>query len=247
MKKQNYRRKCLTASLTVEAALVFAIVFFSLGMVDLFFPVLKLQLATYQTMYKVATKSQSICALAGDKYSLASEGYLVATCYRQWKDKSDTGVLFYAKEEGNVVVLKAFYEVDFFTGLLPKKKLRLSSQVRVPLWTGYERKKNCDVYVYITKNGRVYHKSLDCYHLKIQIREIATSKVSSYRNEDGAKYYPCEFCGKKKKGQDTVYITSDGTRYHYNRECLALMRYIQKVPLSEVVDSYPPCKTCGGE
>lgn len=103
-----------------------------------------------------------------------------------------------------------------------------------------------DEYVYITENGKTYHKSMDCYHLKINKRPVLFSEVSSLRNENGGKYYACEHCSKKRipEQYETVFITTDGTRYHLDEFCPGLKRSVIKVRLSEV-GNRKPCKNCG--
>ncbi|SEL66333.1 hypothetical protein SAMN04487770_11483 [Butyrivibrio sp. ob235] len=116
-------------------------------------------------------------------------------------------------------------------------------------FTGYspgeshEKNDETDELVYITDHGTVYHKSLDCSHLKLSVKQISKSEVSGKRNADRAKYYPCEYCGKK--AGSSVYITNFGSRYHSNRNCSGIKRTIRTVRLSEAIGK-SPCKECAG-
>ncbi len=107
---------------------------------------------------------------------------------------------------------------------------------------GREEAKDTEELVYITESGTVYHRSLDCSHLKIRIRQVSKSEVKNMRNADRAKYYPCEYCGAGKGSK--VYITNYGNRYHSNINCSGLKRTIRTVPISEV-GGRGPCSECG--
>ena len=122
-----------------------------------------------------------------------------------------------------------------------------TAHASVRKWTGYDV---CSVlttteeaeYVYITEHGSVYHRSLSCRHLNIRV--VSATEVDSLRNNNHAKYYPCEYC---KKGYSTglMFITPDGNRAHNNAGCSALKRRVKLVKLSEV-GARGPCKDCGG-
>lgn len=101
-------------------------------------------------------------------------------------------------------------------------------------------------YVYITENGRVYHESKDCSHLRRKIEKIEKGSLQTIRNESGGKYYPCELCLKKKNDKEAMvfYITRDGNRYHKSSECSGLKRTIKRVPY-ESVKTWRACKRCG--
>ena len=124
-----------------------------------------------------------------------------------------------------------------------------TAHASVRKWTGYDV---CSVlttteeeeYVYITEHGSVYHRSLSCSHLNVNIRVVSATEVDSLRNNNHAKYYPCEYC---KKGYSTglMFITPDGNRAHNNAGCSALKRQVKLVKLSEV-GARGPCKDCGG-
>lgn len=96
--------------------------------------------------------------------------------------------------------------------------------------------------VYVTEFGSVYHRDLQCSHIKLTIRPVGKSQVDSLRNTFGEKYYACEFCGAK--AGSTVYITSDGNKYHSTLECSGLKRTVREVDLEEV-SHMRPCSKCG--
>ncbi len=98
--------------------------------------------------------------------------------------------------------------------------------------------------VYITEHGAVYHKDIGCKHLAPSIKSVVFSEIEALRNNDGGKYYPCEYCGEKVAGGN-VFVTEYGRRYHTRVNCPGLKRTIQTIPISEV-GGRRPCSNCGG-
>lgn len=97
--------------------------------------------------------------------------------------------------------------------------------------------------VLVTDTGHVYHRSRNCPSLNIRPKMEKLEGISSLRNDGGGKYYPCEYCVKKKNTPEEVYITPDGDRYHYKKDCQGLKRTIYEVPISEV-GKKRACKRC---
>ena len=90
-------------------------------------------------------------------------------------------------------------------------------------------------YVYVAKNGVVYHKSRSCTYLMPKIRAVMREGADGYR--------ACEYCGKN--AGEIVYVTSEGECYHSIRNCSRLKRTVERKKLSEV--SLPPCSKCTGK
>lgn len=154
-----------------------------------------------------------------------------------------------SNEEGCIdIVVK--YKVKIPIKIFTLKDMTMLQRVRVRTWTGYQiepvygaEKVDGKTYVYITETGYVYHKSMECSHLKLSIKEVNGIPVF-LRNNNGAKYHRCEECCKGKLDPDTVYyITSFGNRYHRMKTCSGLKRSIKKIPVSEV-GSRKPCSRC---
>ena len=102
--------------------------------------------------------------------------------------------------------------------------------------------------VYVTENGEVFHRSLQCRILKIRPSAVSADEVGNLRNNSGGKYYPCDYCcGGRPVTSGLVYITAEGIRYHADRDCGEITRYVRKIALSEAEKSYRPCYFCGGE
>lgn len=132
------------------------------------------------------------------------------------------------------IVLNASYRIKTpFPGILDLS-LPVSVRTAHRVWSGKEMEGGAqeEEVVYVTKTGTVYHDSLSCSHLKLSVREVSVSQLDKLRNEDRAKYYPCEFCGDRKGS--TVYITNYGNRYHVSRNCSGIRRDIRSIPISQV-------------
>lgn len=115
-------------------------------------------------------------------------------------------------------------------------------------WTGKDKgTETQEEMVYITDTGKVYHTFIDCKYLKPSLTTISYDMVGEYRNESGAKYYPCDKCtiGRPDEMVTVVYITDYGNRYHFGITCSALTRNIRSVKRSEVT-GMPLCSKCGG-
>ena len=118
------------------------------------------------------------------------------------------------------------------------------------LWNGYAVEGEStgleqEQLVYITENSEVYHLTTSCTHLRLSVRAVDFSGLDSERNNGGGKYYPCEVCARGDT-PDTVYICSEGDRYHFRSDCYTLTRSYTAVPLSEIEDTHRPCSGCGG-
>lgn len=111
----------------------------------------------------------------------------------------------------------------------------------IPTYSGEEENGGGPT-VYVTQNGSVYHTSLLCTHLNLSISLVDMSEVPSLRNANGAKYYACEYCVKRRQTLEQVYITTDGDRYHSRINCGALTRHINEVSLDDI--DLPLCKRC---
>ena len=133
------------------------------------------------------------------------------------------------------VVAKYSVKIPFIN-----KRIHLSQRAYVKDWSGVSVKDDIEV-VYITKNGKVYHKDLSCKHLNFNIRKVSKGKLESERNNSGGKYKECDYCGSKKT--DVYYLTDDGDRYHSKLSCPSLTRNVISINISEVGERRG-CKDC---
>ncbi len=126
----------------------------------------------------------------------------------------------------------------------------LTARARTHAWTGYDRSGSATTedgerIVYVTETGTVYHLSRSCTHLDLSIRPIAAGTQGEYRNSAGGNYRVCEICGAPLPGQEVVYITNEGDRYHSSLTCSGLKRTILEIPISQV-GNRRACSRCGG-
>lgn len=87
--------------------------------------------------------------------------------------------------------------------------------------------------VYITENGTRYHTDTGCVSLHISVQTVHSSQLSTMRNQNGGRYYPCERCHPSKSG--VFFITRDGDRFHRGADCSSLKRTVRAVTLEEAV------------
>jgi len=100
-----------------------------------------------------------------------------------------------------------------------------------------------DDYVYMTKNGSVYHRSRECSHIRLHIQAVKGSDIKNLRNESGEKYKKCIYC-KPKLSDEHLYISTDGNKYHNTLTCSGLKRTVIRVKLSGL-ENVGPCSRCG--
>ena len=81
--------------------------------------------------------------------------------------------------------------------------------------------------VYVAETGTVYHTDPNCTHLKLSIQEIDRAALKTARNSSGGKYHACELC--HDHGEGSVYITKEGDRYHSSLACSGLKRTVHEV------------------
>lgn len=105
-----------------------------------------------------------------------------------------------------------------------------------------EAEETVDV-VYVTRTGTVYHESLSCTYLRMNITKVSPDNIADKRNNSGGKYSECNLC-KELKQNSILYITDNGTKYHYSLQCSALSRDIEEKNRSEV-EGMRACSKCG--
>lgn len=145
------------------------------------------------------------------------------------------------------LVAEVTYRIPFSP--FPISTVRFRNQVQVHDWTGYSKNgKDADSnqngeMVYVTDRQTVYHTSEICTHLQLSILETTKDKVSSLRNENGGKYYPCPHCADSSQTKGRVYIARSGDRYHIVSGCQSLNRNVRLVPKTEIYGK-SECSRC---
>ena len=139
----------------------------------------------------------------------------------------------------------------FFPGIIAFRGYPIEARYFGHAWTGYEAggagaaaETEEDPIVYITETGTVYHRNLNCKHLKHAVHAVSVQEALAASNNSGESYTPCEICGGYSNGRGFVYIAEGGDRIHSTVNCPGLKRTIYYVHLSEV-GGRPPCSLCG--
>ena len=150
---------------------------------------------------------------------------------------------------GDIIDLVLDYRVRPLIPLIGFRDIPIEARYYGHAWTGYdisggfEADEEGEEMVYVTEHGEVYHRDIDCVHLRIKFRSVGFSELDVLRSLDGSRYYPCEYCGGAI-GAGNVFITDYGNRYHSTASCRGLKRKIYTIPISEV-GGRRPCSACG--
>ena len=247
-------------SVSVEAAISFPIFLFTM----LFFVYVCQIYRAKATIYEGCIETADYMAqysylseqIAGEKNLIteaAAAGMLLIRFREYVDDKAllekyvvggESGVCFVGSslpDDHGYIDLQITYLVHVNIPLLGSHSHLCREHIRQRAYLGY-REPEEDInedednrYVFVAKNGVVYHTSRSCTYLMPDIH--SSSKTSA----ESSGYTPCEYCGASAEG--TVYITTDGDRYHSVRNCSRLKRTVFRKKKSEV--ELPPCSKCG--
>lgn len=159
----------------------------------------------------------------------------------------ELGVYAYtAGERIPVIELPEIYTYRLPVSIVPLPPLVITNQGRVHSWTGMDEPSDSDTseeMVYMAVSGSVYHNNRRCSYLNLSISQASGAEVGHLRNQNGARYAPCESCSRGKDPAKIIYITGQGTRYHNQIRCSRLKRTVRMVPLSET-DGRSLCSRC---
>ena len=256
--RQNTRRDRLykRGSLTIEAALVLPIFIFMMVCVMSLSALLLFQLSLKASMQE----EMKLCAMQNVEGQIPSADEMaqrilspineIILAIAPVEGKSD-GIEF--SEEGStdeILRLQARYKAKLYYDFADLFAREFAQEAVYHNWDGYRLGLCSDVgdveeeYVYITETGEVYHRSRNCSHIRLRIRQIAGSQIETARNSSGGRYKSCEHCHSRPT-DGSIYITEDGDRYHNSLSCSGLKRTVTAVPISQVGDRRP-CSRCGG-
>lgn len=251
---------CLPAVFTLEAAVVLPFLASFFVTLLFFFRVMQVE-SQVQNALDDTGRTLAV-VLASEKEEHAGASGLAAAEYlmlkelrgkklieRYVKQKAAGIHIMSSKFDGAFVELTASYSMRVCVPLVfpGKKEFRVVQRARCRKWTGYsqqETDKEDDVWVYIAKEGTVYHTTRECSHIRLSIRQTAYQDISRLRNENGEKYHACELCVKNGEKRTMAYITNQGNRYHFGLNCPGLKRTVFMMRLSEV-GTRRACSKCG--
>lgn len=251
-------RTSLSASLTIEAALVLPLFLYLMIGVLGFVSFMGKTGAMEQALCKTA-KEMAVFAYAsengdGKNSSLAggiSSGYAYAALQKEANGLKNFHLGYSTFMEKEEIDLVAAYRIQSKVPFFAFGSPQILQRACVRAWTGRDFRKEHAAgagqagkqTVYVTEHGSVYHKSLQCTHLKLSIQQILPSDAAAKRNRYGEKYYACSCC--RSGTGSSVYITDTGNRYHADLSCSGLKRTIKETPVTET-GHLRPCSKCGG-
>lgn len=256
----------LTASLTVEAALVLPVFLFAVLAVIMIGEAVRfssnlnaslMESAKKMSIYAYAGKNVAAGSVGGKVISMtAGKNMVTADLGKTYTEVSPveggiSGLSFIHSSvmgPDQMIDLNVVWKMKIMFPLPGINGFKVIDRARIRAFTGYDNTRRVDrsgeseEMVFITERGTVYHRDRNCRHLNIKISTVNRASVKGMRNSSGGKYYPCEYCGKGTG--DNLYITEDGDRYHTKISCPGLKRTIKTVPISEV-GGRGPCARCG--
>ena len=149
--------------------------------------------------------------------------------------------------EDDMISLIATYQVKPIYSFMGFSKFRFMNVCKIRAFTGYEVELEKDEeeggeYVYVTKKGKVYHKSLNCTYIKVNTTAVNAKDIGDYKSKSGEKYTACEICGDEPAAK--YYITNYGNRYHTTVNCSSIKRDVIKISIHDV-GNRTPCSKCG--
>lgn len=254
--------KChFAGSLTLETALVLPIFLFAMITLLYYGEVIRYTDTVASSLHQTA-REMAVKAYATERLGVSGGGKVGSIAFSETyvrskvsdslsKGKMKEGEIAYYRSsimKHDIIDLVAIEKIHIPYEFLGLPELSLMDRARVHAFTGYDptgydrTEDDTEEIVYITSRGSVYHRNRGCSHLKITVTQVSADSLDKMRNESGGKYYPCEYC-HKKKGQGIYYLTNYGDRYHTTANCSALKRDITAVPISKV-GGRGACKDC---
>ncbi|MCR5153739.1 MAG: hypothetical protein K6B75_02715 [Lachnospiraceae bacterium] len=240
------------ASLTAEASLVFPFFFFFFYMLWQCFLLLLLQISVCNKALDCTTNLGGlgyVSTRAAEKSDELFEYIYKADFYSEVAKSDNTSQIriICEKNEDKSFKIRVKYTYNFISPFYVKIRIPIVQAFVTRPYFGMGKKveSEADEYVYVTKNGTVYHTSLSCPHIAVNLREVCIDELAVLRNAKGQKYTKCAICGSHING-NKVYISPFGERYHSSPYCNAIKRKIYKKKRGEVGDLLP-CSKCGKE
>lgn len=156
--------------------------------------------------------------------------------------------MFGDEDEIDIIVT---YSVTPWSSLIGFSPFRMANRYYSHIWNGYglqgeDGELAGDMKtVYVTETGTVYHSTENCTHLRLSTQTVSAAGIDSFRNQSGGRYYPCARCAHGSFPK-LLYITKEGDRYHFSRDCSGLKRTVTAMSLDAAEQAgYTPCSRCG--
>lgn len=229
-------------SFTLEAAVIIPLTAAFLVTFLFFFRVLQIQTAVSSALNYAGRKAAVISSITDSETAelAAAEVYFQKAVsedknIHQYVRGGNFGISLLSSDfSGDHVELEAVYEILLPVHFFSVQSIPVIQKSVNRKWTGDSDKSDEDIYVYITPEGEVYHRTKSCHYLDLSIKTVKKAEIESLRNQNGHKYYACERCVSENSILIDMYITNYGTAYHMDLQCGGLKRTIYEVRLSEV-------------
>lgn len=242
------------ASVTVEASIVIPVFIIVMMALSSIIYVIYSDTIIRQALYEEA-KHSAVLAYDGNEYSLDElrrrvlerVGDRIASS--SFVDSAMGGIDFSESDFSNreIIDLSVKYNVKIPYDLLGVLRYQIRERVVMHTLTGYVNGLNGPMYggeiVYISETGSVYHRDINCSHIRLSIYETNSEEIDLLRNDAGARYRSCSAC-HSAPSDFVLYVTTDGTKYHNTLMCSGLTRNVRAIPLFQVTDRRP-CSRCG--
>lgn len=245
---------CNNGTLTVEAAVVIPLLTACLLSILFLFSVLRIQMRIEEALIYAGRRTAVESTLVSDETLLwaSAKAQLLlelkedSEIARYVQGKSLGVSLLGSSFQGDRITLHATYRVKFPISLFGIHEITLWSRESFQKWRGDMSSDGEDgTWVYVTPNGKVYHKLESCKALTIHVQSAFYWSMGQIRGKNGQKYDPCTRCVSQVGDYDMVYFTDYGELYHQKINCSHIKRTIEKKQLAQVSDR-SPCKLCCG-
>lgn len=247
----------LEGSLTLEMVVILPL-FISFMVFFLFlFRVLEVQICIEEAL-QYTSRSVAASCYRQTKEENSSEGVLLAkselifleklrenNCPEKFIKGGNTGISLLTSDfSGDEICLNATWHMTFPVAVFGEIDYFLISKSQSRKWIGnttLQSEEADSEWVFITPEGRAYHRGRDCNYLDLSIRSAKRTQVGTLRNGSGRKYTACESC--YVPGSNTVLVTDYGDCFHSSLSCGGLKRTIYMVRISEVGNRHA-CSKC---
>ncbi len=251
-------RRSLDGSMTVEAAVVIPLLLFFFMNLMSAIEMIRLHGNVELALWKNG-RIMTISGYANSNdnrilYDVLMHAAVVGDLGKEYLEESpltygERGLVFlessYGEEE--CIDVKVTYQVSPLFDIPGFSSFRMANRYYARAWTGYspdevEYDENIKDSVFVTPYGEVYHENRGCSYLARNVTRVLVAQVYSARNDRGEPYSLCQIC--RVGGQEVVYITSDGNRYHEKSDCPTLVRTVITVERALAKNRYRPCSRC---
>lgn len=268
IKKSIYKRVYIKASLTIEVAMSLSIFLMVCTSLAYIFDMLdthrrlqaridKINMDACMYAYYIYNKESSDLDKLNKKLEIPSEATIISLVALEVFKENKKIVIdsikcnFLEDKENISISLSYKYKLPFllfsnrgiYQQVFSKRRAYIGKVSRIKKKDTQFNKD--DEWVYIGKTSTKYHISPTCHYLSNNLSSVSIKEIKSKRNKNGFKYRPCDRCINAENKVFTVFIMSSGLKYHSNKNCSAILSYIEKVKKSEV-EYMGVCSYCGG-